>query len=103
MSSAGLRPAERINPLCVQVMQDVGIDLSLQTPKLLTRDMMASASRVVAMGCADACPAGFEDKTEDWSLPDPKGRPLEEVRRLRDQVSAKVDDLVDRILREPAR
>lgn len=95
--SAGLRPGDAIHPTAIAVLREIGVDLSGRRPKLLTRAMMASAHRVVAMGCADACPAGFEDKTEDWALPDPKGKPIEDVRRLRDEVAAKVDDLIDRL------
>ena len=96
--SAGTQPADRVNPTVVTAMRELGIDISRQTPRSLTLDMMEGAERVVTMGCGveGTCPASFVP-TEDWQLEDPEGKPLEQVRRIRDQVKAKVDALVKEI------
>jgi len=93
--SAGTRPAAQVNPLVVRVMGEIGIDISKQRPKALTLEMIEKADRVITMGCSveEVCPASFAP-TEDWELDDPEGKPLDEVRKIRDVVKARVEVLV---------
>ena len=95
--SAGTQPADEVNPVAAQVMQEAGIDISGNKPRMLTLEMLQSADRVVTMGCGDdpagICPARIV-KTEDWSLDDPKGKPIEKVREIRDTIRVKVTDML---------
>ncbi|MBS1723383.1 MAG: arsenate reductase ArsC [Armatimonadetes bacterium] len=94
--SAGTEGGKQLNPLAVQVMSEDGIDMTGQQPKLLTSEMVARADKVVSMGCgvdASACPANFI-LTEDWELDDPAGQPIEKVRKIRDQIRARVLTLI---------
>ncbi len=93
--SAGTKPAEKLNPLVVTVMGEVGINISHQEPKLLTPNMLEGVDRVITMGCGaeGVCPASFVP-TEDWQLEDPEGKSIEEVRRIRDGVKARVEALI---------
>ena len=95
-SSAGTQPAPRINPTVVEALGEVGIDISTRQPQLLTDDLAADAHRIIAMGCSieEACPSIRAD--EDWDLPDPAGRPLTEVRAIRDRIYQRVQVLLDR-------
>ncbi len=92
--SAGTNPASRIWPEVVEVMREVGIDISERSPKRLTVEMQQRAELAVTMGCGDACPY-VPAKVLDWDLPDPAGRPLAEVRAVRDAIEARVRDLID--------
>ena len=94
--SAGTSPADRIHPEVLQVMKEVGIDLSSATPRKLTAGLAREADLLVTMGCGDKCPYVPGLKVEDWPLGDPKGQPLERVREIRDQIKARVQELVDR-------
>ena len=93
--SAGTKPASSVDPQIVQVMREVGIDISAARPKPLTMEMLDRADRVVTMGCGveGVCPASFV-QTEDWQLEDPKGKPIEDVRRIRDEIRARVTRLL---------
>ena len=95
--SAGTKPASAVDPRTVEVMREVGIDISAARPKALTTEMLEQADRVVTMGCGveGVCPASFVE-TEDWQLEDPKGKPIEEVRRIRDEIKAGVARLLER-------
>jgi len=95
--SAGTRSASAVDPRTIEVMREVGIDISRNKPKALTMEMMDQADRVVTMGCGveGICPASFV-QTEDWQLEDPKGKPIEEVRRIRDEIRAKVLSMMDK-------
>jgi arsenate reductase (thioredoxin) len=93
-ASAGTTPAEHVHPEVVEVMREVGIDLADRVPRQLSDELAQWADVVVTMGCGDACPYIPGTRYIDWDLPDPKGRPIEEVRRLRDDVGRRVDDLV---------
>jgi arsenate reductase len=97
--SAGTEPAGRVHPVVVTAMQEVGIDLTAARPARLTYALAAEADLLVTMGCGDACPVVPGLRIEDWPLDDPAGRPLDEVRRIRDAVERRVRDL---ILREGA-
>jgi len=95
--SAGTTPAERVHPEVVEVMVELGIDLADRRPQLLTRELAEQADVVVTMGCGDACPFIPGKRYVDWQLPDPKGRPLEEVRATRDEIAQRVAGLVDEL------
>jgi protein-tyrosine-phosphatase len=95
--SAGSTPAAEINPAVVQAMAEVGLDLSKEFPKPLTDDAVRSADAVVTMGCGDACPIYPGKRYLDWELPDPAGRPLEEVRAIRDEIDRRVRALVSEL------
>jgi protein-tyrosine-phosphatase len=86
-------PAGRVHPQVVEVMREIGIDLSDRRPVLLTRELAEQADVVVTMGCGDACPYIPGKRYVDWELPDPKGRPVEEVRALRDDIARRVRQL----------
>jgi arsenate reductase (thioredoxin) len=92
--SAGTTPAERVHPEVVEVMRELGIDLSDRRPQLLTRELAEQADVVVTMGCGDECPYIPGRRYLDWELPDPKGRPIEEVRAARDEIARRVSVLV---------
>ena len=92
--SAGTTPAERVHPEVVQVMSELGIDLSDRTPRLLTRELAERADVVVTMGCGDECPYIPGRRYLDWDLQDPKGRPLDEVRATRDDIAERIDALI---------
>jgi protein-tyrosine-phosphatase len=91
--SAGTQPGEGVHPVVVEVMREVGIDLGGATPKKLTREQAEWADVVVTMGCGDECPVIPGKRYLDWELQDPKGRPIEEVRRTRDEISRRVEAL----------
>jgi protein-tyrosine-phosphatase len=93
-SSAGTTPAERVHPEVITVMRELGIDLADRTPRLLTRHLAEQADVVVTMGCGDECPYIPGKRYLDWELPDPKGQPIGEVRATRDEVQARVVELV---------
>jgi len=95
-SSAGVTLADRINPLVVEVMREKGIDISMNKPKLLTREMAENADKIITMGCSveGICPAPLLKNVTDWRLEDPKGKPIEEVRRVRDEVEKKVLEMI---------
>ena len=92
--SAGSHPVSQIWPAVVAVMREVGIDLADRRPKKLLREMQVHADWAVTMGCGDACPY-VPTTVEDWDLPDPAGRPLEEVRTIRDAIELRVRELVE--------
>ncbi len=93
-SSAGTRPAEQVHPQVVEVMREVGIDLGDRRPTRLTQELAEQANVVVTMGCGDECPYIPGKRYIDWDLPDPKDMPLEEVRRVRDDIAERVDGLL---------
>jgi len=92
--SAGTNPADAVHPEVVAAMREVGIELSDRRPQLLTRDLAERADVIVTMGCGDECPFIPGKRYVDWDLPDPKGRPLQEVRATRDEIAARVRLLV---------
>jgi arsenate reductase (thioredoxin) len=93
--SAGTKPVPEINPLAVQVMKELGIDISKQRSKDLTEDMIRNANTVVNMGCMDNnfCPTVYIPKVIDWGLEDPKGKTIEKVREIRDEIEIRVREL----------
>ena len=92
--SAGTQPGERVHPEVVVAMAELGIDLSGAKPRRLTLELAKQGSLLVTMGCGDACPVVPGLRRDDWPLSDPKGKPLEEVRRIRDEIRARVAALL---------
>ncbi|MFJ3957500.1 arsenate reductase ArsC [Arthrobacter sp. NPDC090010] len=92
--SAGSQPADQVNPPAVAAMAELGIDLSAQTPKILTAEAVQSSDVVVTMGCGDACPYFPGKRYEDWVLDDPAGQGLEAVRPIRDEIRTRVEALI---------
>lgn len=92
--SGGSEPADQVNPIAVDVMREIGIDIAGYTPQRFTDELLNSVDVVVTMGCGDACPFIPGKTYLDWPLDDPKGRPIEEVRRIRDDIRARVEDLL---------
>jgi protein-tyrosine-phosphatase len=92
--SAGTTPVERVHPEVVEAMAELGIDVADRVPRKLTTAMAERADMVVTMGCGDECPYIPGKRYVDWDLPDPKGRPLDEVRRTRDDIAGRVRELV---------
>jgi protein-tyrosine-phosphatase len=92
--SAGTTPGERVHPEVVEVMRELHIDLADRTPQLLTRELAEQADLVITMGCGDQCPYIPGKRYLDWDLPDPKGRPIDEVRATRDEIKTRVESLL---------
>jgi arsenate reductase (thioredoxin) len=99
--SAGTVPAERVHPEVVEVMRELGIDLSAREPCLLTRELAEQADVVVTMGCGDSCPYIPGKRYVDWELADPSGRPIAEVRATRDEIARRVEVLCEELDRRP--
>jgi protein-tyrosine-phosphatase len=95
--SAGTTPGEHVHPEVVEGMRELGIDLADRVPQGLTVELAQQADVVVTMGCGDACPYIPGKRYIEWNLPDPKGRPLEEVRATRDEIARRVDQLVNEL------
>ena len=96
--SAGSLPAEAINPVAVEAMAEVGIDISKQTPKVLTTDAVQASDMVITMGCGDACPIFPGKRYEDWELEDPAGKGIDTVRQVRDDIRTRVEALISDLL-----
>jgi protein-tyrosine-phosphatase len=96
--SAGSTPASEINPAVVAVMDEVGLDLSKEFPKPLTDEVVRAADVVVTMGCGDACPVYPGKRYLDWQLPDPQGKNVDEVRRIRDDIDERVQALLEELV-----
>lgn len=99
--SAGTTPGDRVHPEVVEVMSELGIDLSDRRPQVLTRELSERADVIVTMGCGDECPYIPGKRYIDWDLADPKGRPLAEVRATRDEIAERVAGLLARLDAEP--
>lgn len=97
--SAGTMPSKEINPLVIQVMQERGIDISKNKPKQITNQMVQEADRIIVMGCSAQgfCPAPLLGKVIDWKIEDPKGKPIEKVREIRDEIEKRVKELVEEV------
>ena len=97
--SAGTIPVSEINPLAVQAMKEVDIDISDNKSKLVTNEMIEESDSVVNMGCMnkESCPALFVEEIDDWDVEDPKGKSIEDVRRIRDSIELKVKELVSNL------
>jgi arsenate reductase len=97
VSSAGNKPADKINPIVIEVLNEKGIDISMNKPKLLTFQMAQDSDLVVTMGCNDQgiCPGPFFKPTIDWKLEDPKGKPIDKVREIREDIENRVQRLIE--------
>ena len=95
--SAGTTPGERLHPEVVEVMNELGIDLSDRKPQKLTDDLAEQADVIITMGCGDECPYIPGKRYIDWDLQDPKGRPVEEVRATRDEIARRVETLLEEL------
>jgi protein-tyrosine-phosphatase len=103
VTSAGSQPASQLNPAVVTAMAEIGLDISHQFPKPLTSGKIQAADIVITMGCGDACPIFPGKRYLDWNLPDPAGLDLEAVRPIRDQINARVCDLLAELDSSPQR
>ena len=92
--SAGTEPGPRVHPEVLAAMQEIGIDLSTATPQKLTEALARDAQLLITMGCGDQCPYVPGLRRDDWPLRDPKGQPMEEVRKIRDEIRARVQSLL---------
>jgi protein-tyrosine-phosphatase len=95
--SAGTIPATKLNPIVVSVMDEIGIDMTFQTPKLLSGDMIEQSFKTINMGCVDkeSCPALFVKDIVDWNISDPKNKTIEQVRIIRDDIKSNVLKMID--------
>src|SRR5262245_34793194 len=92
--SAGSEPADQLNPAVVDAMEEIGIDISAERPKKLEDGMVRESDVVITMGCGDACPIYPGKRYEDWELEDPAGKSVDDVRRIRDELDARVKQLL---------
>ncbi|WP_026543381.1 arsenate reductase ArsC [Paenarthrobacter nicotinovorans] len=99
--SAGSQPADKVNPAAVEAMSELGIDMSAEVPKVLTTEAVKESDVVVTMGCGDECPYFPGKRYEDWVLEDPAGQGVEAVRPIRDEIRARIENLITELL--PAR
>lgn len=97
--SAGTQPADQINPVAAQAMEEIGIDITAASPKVLTGDAVQSSDVVITMGCGDTCPYFPGVSYRDWKLDDPAGQPIEVVRGIRDDIAARIRALVEELTR----
>ncbi|MBK8173263.1 MAG: arsenate reductase ArsC [Sandaracinaceae bacterium] len=93
--SAGTNPAQHVHPEVIEVMREVGIDLSAARPQRLTQELAEGAALLITMGCGDECPVVPGLRRDDWPLPDPKSKSLDEVRAIRDEIRQRVSALVE--------
>jgi arsenate reductase len=96
--SAGSMPADQINPVAVEAMREVGIDITAEQPKVLTTEAVQDSDVVITMGCGDACPFFPGKRYEDWKLDDPAGQGIEAVRPIRDEIKGRVETLLAELL-----
>lgn len=99
--SAGSAPADQVNPVAVEAMLEVGIDMRAEQPKVLTTDALQASDAVVTMGCGDACPIFPGKRYEDWQLDDPAGQGIDAVRPIRDEIRRRVETLLRELGVEP--
>ena len=99
VTSAGISPSSNLNPVVVSVMAEIGIDLKNQQPQLLFSSMIENSNKTINMGCMDkkSCPSLFVRDVDDWNIEDPNGKPIEVVRKIRDQIKNEVFNLLDSI------
>ncbi|MEU2117037.1 arsenate reductase ArsC [Streptomyces sp. NPDC016459] len=98
--SAGSAPADRVNPAAVEAMREVGIDITAETPKILTVDAVKASDVCITMGCGDTCPVFPGKRYLDWTLEDPAGQGVEAVRPIRDEIRKLVEGLIEEIAPE---
>jgi arsenate reductase (thioredoxin) len=93
--SAGTRPGTAIHPEVIEAMREIGIDLTQATPRLLSADLAGGATMLITMGCGEECPYVPGLQRDDWGVPDPKGRPMPEVRAIREEIRGRVAALLE--------
>lgn len=93
--SAGSQPADRVNPAAVEAMDELGIDMSAEIPKVLTTEAVKESDVVITMGCGDECPYFPGKRYEDWVLEDPAGQGLDAVRPIRDEIKSRIEKLIE--------
>jgi arsenate reductase (thioredoxin) len=100
--SAGTKPTSEINPIATQAMKEVGIDISRQRPKDITEDMIRNSSKIINMGCMEKewCPTVFVPNLVDWGIEDPKGKSIDKVREIRDEIEERVKGLIASLPKE---
>lgn len=96
--SAGSMPADTINPVAVEAMSELGIDITAEQPKVLTTEAVQASDVVITMGCGDACPFFPGKRYEDWTLDDPAGQGIDAVRPIRDEIRARIETLVSELV-----
>ncbi|MCK8468300.1 arsenate reductase ArsC [Microbacterium sp. KSW4-16] len=96
--SAGSMPADQINPIAVEAMSELGIDITAEQPKVLTTEAVQASDVVITMGCGDACPFFPGKRYEDWKLDDPAGQGIDAVRPIRDDIRARIEQLVNELV-----
>jgi len=96
--SAGSAPADQVNPIAVEAMKEVGIDIANQSPKILTVDAVEASDVCITMGCGDVCPVFPGKRYLDWTLDDPAGQGIEPVRVIRDEIKTRVEGLIKELL-----
>ncbi|MCI1019855.1 arsenate reductase ArsC [Microbacterium sp. C5A9] len=96
--SAGSMPADQINPIAVEAMGELGIDITAEQPKVLTTEAVQASDVVITMGCGDACPFFPGKRYEDWKLDDPAGQGIESVRPIRDEIRRRIEELTGELL-----
>jgi arsenate reductase len=101
--SAGTEPGTRVHPEVLEVMRESGVDLAAATPQRLTEALARQANLLITMGCGESCPVVPGLRREDWPLEDPKGKPIERVREIRDDIRSRVEALIEREGVGPAR
>jgi arsenate reductase len=97
--SAGVQPAEAINPVAIELLDEVGIRLSAKKPRLVSTELVARAWRVITFGCVDRCPIGTKEKSEDWSIPGSTGKSPQELRAIRNELQRRILNLIEEIQR----
>jgi arsenate reductase (thioredoxin) len=100
--SAGSAPADTVNPAAVEAMKEAGIDMSAETPKILTVEAVQASDVCITMGCGDTCPVFPGKRYLDWTLDDPAGQGVEAVRPIRDEIKSRIEALIAEIAPEPA-
>ncbi len=96
--SAGSMPADQINPIAVEAMGELGIDITAEAPKVLTTEAVQASDVVITMGCGDACPFFPGKRYEDWKLDDPAGQGIDAVRPIRDDIRGRIEQLVSELI-----
>ena len=96
--SAGSAPKDSINPIAVEAMAEVGIDIANNTPKVLTTEAVEESDAVITMGCGDVCPIFPGKRYEDWVLEDPAGQGVDAVRPIRDEIKRRINELLDELV-----
>lgn len=97
--SAGVQPAENINPIAIELLREVGIELGPKKPRLVSQELVARAWRIITFGCMDRCPIGAKEKSEDWPIPGSTGKNPQELRAIRDELQHRILKLIEEIRR----